>query len=385
MPSGANPFYQDPYVAKTAQNLGEIIFGKPFDPVADAKASAAKVSAEEARKRSELARSAAATFNAMMNERTGMQAYRPNDGVPLNISPGAPPQSIQTTPIAELMYGAEGNPSQIAEGTGTLARVFGTLYGNPEMSQRSALASGMAEAGKPTFSATPDEGNRIAGRDSEARMAEEYAKQRAQQMFPSPSDASPFDKKFAENSADELAKRVNIYQQDGVRAEGTLRTVQALEGMLTTFEPGALAPLEKSVLGWAEAFGVPVNRERLAGQQGFDAAAGEAILSLASSMKGNLSDKDIQFLRDAAANPRLLREANQEIIARLRRGAETAMNRSRYIAQFGGQPPADIERRLMEQGLLFDNRGLMESASPPAGGAVERWERGPDGKLRRAQ
>jgi hypothetical protein len=86
-------------------------------------------------------------------------------------------------------------------------------------------------------------------------------------------------------------------------ARGQITTLQTLDQLADRFETGKMAGVKMSLQQYAASFGLPVNLENLSSKEAFNALTQQLALQSRNQgegmvLAGQMSDRDVQFLRD---------------------------------------------------------------------------------------
>jgi len=107
------------------------------------------------------------------------------------------------------------------------------------------------------------------------------------------------------------------------KARSNIATLDVMDQLLDRFASGKLAGIQKSAQQWAHALGMDVNMQDLSSKEAFTAIGEQLTLqsrNLGEGMvlAGQMSDKDVQFLRDM--NPQLLiSKSGNKLIIKIRK------------------------------------------------------------------
>jgi len=93
------------------------------------------------------------------------------------------------------------------------------------------------------------------------------------------------------------------------KERGKLSTLNMMDQLLDRFESGRLGGWKKTLQQWSDAFGIPIDAENLSSKEAFNAFANQLALQSRNMgpgqvLAGQMSDKDVQFLKDM--NPQLI-------------------------------------------------------------------------------
>jgi len=142
-----------------------------------------------------------------------------------------------------------------------------------------------------------------------------------------------------------MAKEAADFRERASTSRQRMTTFNAMDRLLDRFETGKLAGIKKTIRGYASALGIPIDIEGLSASEAFNALAQQLALQSRNQGKGmvlagQMSDKDVQFLKDM--NPQLLnsKEGNRLIIkmklAIERRNIEVARLAADFQEESGG-------------------------------------------------
>jgi len=132
----------------------------------------------------------------------------------------------------------------------------------------------------------------------------------------------PRAKGFLREEGKQGAEKARDIGDSAEKARLNIVTLKSMDRLLDRFESGRLAGFEKSLKQWAEAFGVPIDITGLSAMQGFNALAEQLALQSRNMgegmvLAGQMSDRDVQFLRDM--NPQLiLSKGGNRLIIKIR-------------------------------------------------------------------
>jgi hypothetical protein len=142
----------------------------------------------------------------------------------------------------------------------------------------------------------------------------------------------------------ELGKRSAEYESDVMdyaqKARGKIDSLRAMNDLLDRFESGKLKKLGMRFQQYANAFGLPVDTENLSAAEVFDALANKLTQQARAgdrpgeTLAGQMSDRDVQFLRDM--NPQLIlsKGGNRKLIRMYIKLAERGIERARHLRTY---------------------------------------------------
>lgn len=166
-------------------------------------------------------------------------------------------------------------------------------------------------------------------------------------------EQSPADKALVGIEADEVQAGVTAARE----AQGQLRALGEIERILD--EGVSTGAMDERLLGVrqiATAFGVG-NAEELIQQENFQALSNEIAIGLTQQLSGQISERELDFVRAAVPSLGSTPEANRRLVDMARRAAQTAIDvgeaRREYFRENGtlaGFEP--VRRRIVEENLL---------------------------------
>jgi len=121
--------------------------------------------------------------------------------------------------------------------------------------------------------------------------------------------AGPLQRGFLQEEGKSGAEYASEIVKDAQKAQGNITTLSTMDQLLDRFQSGKLTNVTKNIQEWANAFGLPIDTANLSSKEAFN-ALGEQLALQSRNMgegmvlAGQMSDKDVQFLRDM--NPQLL-------------------------------------------------------------------------------
>jgi len=142
------------------------------------------------------------------------------------------------------------------------------------------------------------------------------------------------------------AEREAQINAESAKARIQVSNLTAMDQLLDRFTTSKLAPTLKTLQSWANAFGLPIDVSNLSAKEAFDALANQLALQSRNMgegmvLAGQMSDRDVQFLKDM--NPQLMisKGGNKLIIQVRKRIAErqndVAALMRKYKSEHGGR------------------------------------------------
>jgi hypothetical protein len=156
---------------------------------------------------------------------------------------------------------------------------------------------------------------------------------------------SPSQQGYLQEEGKSGAKYADEIAQNSQKAQGTITTLTTMDNLLDRFQSGKIANISKNVQQWATALGLPIDATNLSSKEAFTALGEQLALqsrNLGEGMvlAGQMSDRDVQFLRDM--NPQMLisKGGNKQIVkirkALAQRNVESAKLAKEYRDENGG-------------------------------------------------
>lgn len=131
--------------------------------------------------------------------------------------------------------------------------------------------------------------------------------------------SDPFGKGFLEKSGKLSGEYEGEIVKTASQARIKIQTLDTMNQLLDRFESGKLAGWEKNIQQYAQAFGIPIDTTNLSAKEAFNALGEQLALQSRNQgegmvLAGQMSDRDVQFLRDM--NPQLIisKRGNRTII-----------------------------------------------------------------------
>ena len=172
-------------------------------------------------------------------------------------------------------------------------------------------------------------------KDVDSRDEAAIAELSRQGFFP----MGPRDKAFLGRAGTLGADALKEITDAEVKSKSTQFTFKAMDRLLDRFESGRLADWEKQAQRWAEALGIEVDTENLSAKEAFSSIANQLALQSRNMgpgqiLAGQMSDKDVQFLKDM--NPQLIiSKGGNKLIIRMRgRIAERQVEIAKLAREF---------------------------------------------------
>lgn len=97
-------------------------------------------------------------------------------------------------------------------------------------------------------------------------------------------------------------------------AEDQLAVVHRAKALLPTIETGKMEPVKKWAREWGDAFGVPIDTEKMTDAVSFRATMKQAVLDGMKSIKGTASEADRKTVEDSVASLESPEEANKFLL-----------------------------------------------------------------------
>jgi hypothetical protein len=115
------------------------------------------------------------------------------------------------------------------------------------------------------------------------------------------------------------AEREAAINADSAKARSQITTLDAMDQLLDRFETGKLSKVGMTVQQYANAIGLPVDVKELGDKEAFNAIAEQLALQSRNMgegmvLAGQMSDRDVQFLRDMNAQLVISKGGNKKII-----------------------------------------------------------------------
>jgi len=138
------------------------------------------------------------------------------------------------------------------------------------------------------------------------------------------------------------AKRAEEIISASNKAQQNIMTLDSMDQLLDRFKSGKIAGWEKSIQQWGDALGFQVDTKNLGSKEAFTAMGEQLALqsrNLGEGMvlAGQMSDRDVQFLRDM--NPQLLiSKGGNKIIIKIRKEmAKRSIEISKLLSEYRKQ------------------------------------------------
>lgn len=200
------------------------------------------------------------------------------------------------------------------------------------------------------------------GQDMTVNARDQKQVSDAQRMGFSPESSA--DRGYGMERGKENAKAEGEINTASAQAAQKMVTFTGMEQLLDRFTSGKLANVQKSLMQYADALGVPVDVSKLGGMEAFNAIANQMALesrNLGEGMvlAGQMSDRDVQFLKDM--NPQLIisKGGNKLIINMRKKLAERQVDLGRQMRKFkkenGGRFDETAFREYLDQSRNADS------------------------------
>jgi hypothetical protein len=132
------------------------------------------------------------------------------------------------------------------------------------------------------------------------------------------------------------------YVKDEAKAISDLDTISQVSYALENLKTNKLAPPINFVKSWAEAFGVPVDVEKLGAEQALNSIAGKMAVSMHQPGMGVMTDADLKFYQTLTPSLANTAEGNAKIIDAAKRLAERRLTISRMAQEYKESNPKGI-------------------------------------------
>ena len=176
-----------------------------------------------------------------------------------------------------------------------------------------------------------------ATKDIDTRDKNAIAQAAAEGFFP----IGPRAKGYLTQSGKFGAEREKEIVAGSVKARGKIATLNTLDTLLDRFRSGKLANIGKGIQQWASAFGIPVSKS-LGAKEAFGAIVNELALrsrNLGEGMvlAGQMSDKDVQFLKDMNVQM-IISKGGNKLILKIRKSiAQRELDIAREVSNYKKQ------------------------------------------------
>jgi hypothetical protein len=131
---------------------------------------------------------------------------------------------------------------------------------------------------------------------------------------------TPEDRGYGTAIGKASADREKQINEDSAKARAQVTTLDAMSQLLDRFNSGKLAKVGMNFQQYAQALGIEIDTTNLAGKEAFNALAEQAALQSRNMgegmvLAGQMSDRDVQFLRNMNAQLVISKGGNKTILA----------------------------------------------------------------------
>jgi hypothetical protein len=219
----------------------------------------------------------------------------------------------QITQLDQEIAKAANNPKkaqELARTKNTLMQRYFFLLGKTDeyIKMKAAEATGDRVKGPTEYA--PDQQtwiNNETRKEISINVRDPQQRQLAEEAGYSP--VSPLEKGYFGEAGELSAKREDAIMKSATKARSQIVTLETMNRLLDRFESGKLAGIEKQLQQIGEAFGMAVDLKDLGAKEAFTAVTEELALRSRNMgegmvLAGQMSDRDVQFLKDM--NPQLV-------------------------------------------------------------------------------
>ncbi len=159
------------------------------------------------------------------------------------------------------------------------------------------------------------------GKNISVNVRDPQARQLATEAWYTP--IGPKARGYLQTEGAKGAQRADEIVGAAVKARSNVVTLESMDRLLDRFDSGKLAGVSKSLQQWGEALGLPIDTTDLSAKEAFKAMTEQLALQSRNMgegmvLAGQMSDRDVQFLRDM--NPQLvISKGGNRLIIKLRK------------------------------------------------------------------